>query len=112
MNYDGRWIQEAIAKSCGLDRKADEKSIGRIVYKWTTCGAWVRFDEHGVIVGTIVEGSDAEFSERIELDGLDDMDQKEAEKELCERFWDALERMEQDAEYEWECVHDDGYEYR
>lgn len=32
------------------------------VYKYTDCGAWVSWDDGSVSIGSIVEGSDAEFS--------------------------------------------------
>lgn len=34
-------------------------------YKYTDCGAWIRWDDSTVDFGTIVEGSDAEFSESL-----------------------------------------------
>ena len=36
----------------------DESLIKRGVYKYTDCGAWVTFNENGVKLGSIVEGSD------------------------------------------------------
>ena len=36
----------------------DESLIKRGVYKYTDCGAWVKFNENGVRLGSIVEGSD------------------------------------------------------
>ena len=41
-----------------------ETSVDRLehdVYKYTDCGAWIQWDSSGVEVGSIVEGSDAEF---------------------------------------------------
>ena len=32
------------------------------VYKYTDCGAWIEWDDASVTIGSIVEGSDAEFS--------------------------------------------------
>ncbi|MFZ9681385.1 MAG: hypothetical protein ACO3CL_08195 [Bacteroidia bacterium] len=105
--YDGRWIQEAIAQSIGLPRDARESDIDRALYKGTDCGAWIKFDADGILVGTIVEGSDAEFSERISLDGLDDLDQDEADRELCERFWSAVEAIESAASDAWHEANDE-----
>jgi|14BtaG_2_1085337.scaffolds.fasta_scaffold58323_3 hypothetical protein len=36
----------------------DESLIERGVYKYTDCGAWIQFNENGVKLGSIVEGSD------------------------------------------------------
>lgn len=33
------------------------------VYKYTDCGAWITWNDESVTIGSIVEGSDAEFSE-------------------------------------------------
>lgn len=90
----GEWLIETIAKSVGVEPVANR--IDRAIYKETDCGAWVRFDTEGLIVGTIVEGSDAEYSERIEL--TDDED------ELCKRFWDAIQRCEEFADEHFESA--------
>lgn len=82
----GDWLVQTIADSIGIE--PDIKKIERAIYKYTSCGAWVRFDEKGIIVGTIVEGSDAEYSERI------DLPQDEDSEELCKRFWKAVENCE------------------
>ena len=39
--------------------------LERDVYKYTECGAWIHWTEKEVTVGSIVEGSDAEFSYRL-----------------------------------------------
>jgi hypothetical protein len=85
------FLIETIAKSCG-DKSLTPERIDRAVYKGTDCGAWVRFDEKGIMVGTIVEGSDAEFSKRIDLTGIDAS--KKGEKLLCKRFWEAVQEAE------------------
>lgn len=36
----------------------DEEKIKRAVYKFTDCGAWINFEEDGIKLGSIVEGSD------------------------------------------------------
>jgi hypothetical protein len=84
----GEWLIETIAESIGIE--PDAKKIDRAVYKGTSCGAWVRFDEKGIMVGTIVEGSDAEFSKRVEL--------SDNPHELCVNFWDAIQECEDFAE--------------
>ncbi|MCU0613257.1 MAG: hypothetical protein MUE60_15915 [Candidatus Eisenbacteria bacterium] len=37
-----------------------EESAARAIYKATECGAWIRFEDDGIALGSIVEGSDAE----------------------------------------------------
>ena len=74
---------KAIANSIGIEADADK--IDRAIYKGTDCGAWVRFDSDGVTVGTIVENSDAEYSERLTSDNAED---------LCAEFWEAIQRCE------------------
>lgn len=86
----GRFLLETIAKAVGVE--PDAKRIDRAIYKDTDCGAWVRFDESGVMVGTIVEGSDAEHSERIDLGGIETTEEGEAELER--RFWSAVQGCE------------------
>ena len=50
--------------------------IERDIYKYTDCGAWITWDEQSVTIGSIVEGSDAEFSKKFNFpvmsEGLDD----------------------------------------
>jgi hypothetical protein len=91
----GIFLVQTIAESCGLEFKGQiselERKIDRAVYAGTVCGAWVRFDEKGIRVGSIVEGSDAEFSERIDLTGVDISD--EGAKILAERFWNTVDKI-------------------
>lgn len=103
----GQFLVESIARWCGLSGDEDRLAsrIDRAIYKSTNCGAWVRFDETGIVVGTIVEGSDAEHSERIDLSGLDYGDADE--KILHERFGEAVQRCEDFAEEHFEKESDD-----
>ena len=93
----GTFLVQTIAESCGITVEPAFKcselecKIDRAVYKGTDCGAWVLFDEKGIVVGSIVEGSDAEFSERIDLTGVDISD--EGAKILTERFWNTIEKI-------------------
>jgi hypothetical protein len=93
----GQFLIHAIAAPLGLQDEPER--IDRAVYKGTSCGAWVRFDEKGIAVGTIVEGSDAEFSKRIDLSGIDTDEAGEAE--LNRRFWAALQMCEDFADEVW-----------
>ena len=90
----GQFLVECIAHWCGFsgDEKNLESRIDKAIFKGTNCGAWVRFDELGIMVGTIVEGSDAEYSERIDISGLDTDDDNE--RLLHERFSAAMQRCE------------------
>lgn len=55
--YDEAW--EAINEFCGLDKdNRDESLVKKNIYKYTDCGAWVSFDDCGIRLGSIVEGSD------------------------------------------------------
>lgn len=97
----GEFLMGTIAEGfCGLPYDAPEHQIKKAIYKGTSCGAWIAFDEKGVIVGTIVEGSDTEYYERIDLTsiGLEDG------KLLVQRLRDALERCEDFAEEAWNEV--------
>ena len=40
----------------------DTKHIERVLFKYTDCGAWIHWENGTVSIGSIVEGSDAEFS--------------------------------------------------
>lgn len=86
----GLFLIEAIAKPLSLPN--DIKAIEKAVYKGTDCGAWVKFDAQGILVGTIVEGSDAEYSERVSIKNLQPSDEDEVE--LNRRFWEAIQNCE------------------
>jgi hypothetical protein len=93
----GEWLIKTIADNIGI--APDPEQIDRAIYKGTDCGAWVRFDEDGIMIGTIVEGSDAEYRERIEC--------TECEETLCENFWEAIQRAEDFSAEEWRMVDDE-----
>ena len=40
----------------------DVQHIKRATYKYTDCGAWIEWDDDSISIGSIVEGSDAEFA--------------------------------------------------
>jgi len=42
----------------GNDEAQLKRSIERSVYKYTDCGMWISFTNTGIIIGSIVEGSD------------------------------------------------------
>lgn len=96
----GQWLLETIGRSMGLaTEECVEWRIEKALYKGTQCGAWVKFDEHGVVVGTIVEGSDAEYAERVGFVLEDDAS-------LVSNFWLAVERCERFAEEHFGCEDD------
>ena len=84
---------EDIVKGKGLER-ADQ--LEHYVYKYTFCGAWISWDESSVTIGSIVEGSDAEFSESfsfpVDSDVLDEwVDELE---HLCNKAWHEANDLE------------------
>ena len=54
---------EDLAKS--LETTVDQ--LRHDMYKYTECGAWITWDNKRVSVGSIVEGSSAEFSNTFEF---------------------------------------------
>ena len=48
-----------IVKGKGLE---NPDQLHHYVYKYTDCGAWINWNDTTVTIGSIVEGSDAEFS--------------------------------------------------
>lgn len=51
-------IEEFAAEIFGTTPEYLERSV----YKYTACGAWINWDENEIRIGSIVEGSDKEFS--------------------------------------------------
>jgi hypothetical protein len=89
-NEFGLFLLETIAGIYGCE--PDTRLIAKYVYKCTDCGAWIRFDGKGIIVGTIIEGSEAEYSYRIDLNGIEPSEAGAAK--LCHRFYNALDACE------------------
>lgn len=95
--YDSSWLVHAIADNFGIakDKKISEKIslIKKFVYKYTNHVAWIEFDEKGILVGTHVdiEGCEGEYSNRLCLKDLDDMEQEDAERELIEELFSKLQ---------------------
>lgn len=76
-----------------------EQRLQRAIYKGTDCGAWIRCWETEVVIGTIVEGSDAEFTESMTYPfDSNDYDWK-------------LDFLEEQAEYEWNRCNQEDEEY-
>lgn len=53
------WNIKDYANALGVEVDELEKSI----YDSTDCGAWIKWDDSGITIGSIVEGSDAEFEQ-------------------------------------------------
>lgn len=85
----GQFLIETMAKHYNCEAK--EEAINRQVYKNTACGAWIKFDSKGIKVGSIVEGSEAEFCERVNVFCEDDYI---SEGELIHRVESALDYIE------------------
>lgn len=89
----GDFLQETICDIYGIKPIGDWKGLlNKYIFKFTSCGAWIKFDSEGIMVGTIVEGSDAEFSTRISLENVDTDDA--GAKLLKQRFFEALQECE------------------
>ena len=66
-------------------------SLKRSIYKYTDCGAWIDWDDNRVTIGSIVEGSDAEFSKTFLFP---------VEVSRIDNWFDELERLTDEAWYE------------
>lgn len=84
-------IQE-LADQVGTNVEGLEKAI----YKGTDCGAWIRQEENSVVMGSIVEGSDAE-TETFTLTFPFEMD----------TFWKTLQIIEDEADMLWHEANDE-----
>lgn len=60
---DGTALMEQVAEHFGLSPDATEAQIEKAIYGGTSCGAWITFTETGLVVGSIIEGSDANCTE-------------------------------------------------
>ena len=68
-----------------------EWSIKHGVYRYTDCGAWIKFNDRGIKLGSIVEGSDC---------GADDIELRW--KEIPTKFWESLQAIEDQCELIWD----------
>lgn len=66
-------------------------SLKRDVYKYTDCGAWIDWTDETMTIGSIVEGSDAEFAMTFQFPVyLDEVDE----------WFEELEQLTDEAWYE------------
>jgi len=70
------------------------EKLRKTVYKYTDCGAWIVREDCRVIVGSTVEGADAEV-QPIRLDYPFSPQQ----------YWEALEALESEADLIWKSTH-------
>jgi hypothetical protein len=59
----------------------DEEQCKRNVYKYTECGAWIEFKKTGIVLGSIVEGSD-EGTSNYELNYKDEFTEEDIQKHI------------------------------
>jgi len=71
-----------------------EALVSKSIFRSTSCGAWIKFNEDGVSMGSIVEGTDATTP-------IQTLTYPFPEK----AFWDALNQVEYDAEDIWHDTH-------
>ena len=73
------------AKSLGTS----VSSLKHDIYKYTDCGAWIDWNDESMTIGSIVEGSDAEFSKTFKFPvSMDEVDEWYEELEqLTEEAW-------------------------
>ena len=66
-----------------------EDRLTRAIYRGTDCGAWIQSYPNSIVLGSIVEGSDAEFTEGLDYPFTgDDFDAKLAYlEEQCDHEW-------------------------
>lgn len=67
------------------------EGIKRTIYKFTNCGAWIKFCDDGIKLGSIVEGSDFETQTY-----------KLTYPFLMNKFWNILQKIEEEASILWD----------
>ena len=67
----------------------DVQGLKKAIYRGTECGAWIEWNTEKVVIGAIVEGSEAEFSEefRFPFDSKKYNDWIEELESLCDQAW-------------------------
>jgi len=90
-----------IVKGKGLETP---EQLHHYVYKYTECGAWISWDNSSVTIGSIVEGSDAEFDKTFLFPVSSDiLDEWVSElEELCEEAWIEANECEEDEYDDWD----------
>lgn len=75
-----------LARWYGVD---NEERLPKAMYKGTECGAWIQWDNATVSIGSIVEGSDAEFAESFTFPVSSETIEEWLEEleDLCDQAW-------------------------
>lgn len=82
-----------LLEEIGVD---NEESASKAIYKGTECGANIQFFDDGVILGSIIEGSDVEITRpKLEYPFT------------SEEFWDTLDEINDEACYEAEILNEE-----
>lgn len=102
----GTWALGVVARALGInpeDMGDDEleSRISRAIYKNTACGAWFSIDDDRFMVGTIVEGSDAEFCTDLKILKFIDMDEEKGANQIVLWLWSSLEECDEFADEVW-----------
>lgn len=90
MTYTPRRALRVLAEE--FETNATVESIARIIYKGTSCGCYFDFVGETIIIGTIIEGSDAEYS--VELDLADYQDDNAGDSCLVDDVKSAIDTCE------------------
>lgn len=79
----------------------NEEQLAREIYKGTDCGAWIDWTDATVRIGSIVEGSDAEFSREFTfpLSSTTIEDWFEELEILCTETWNEANEEEEEGVY-------------
>jgi len=84
----------------------DEDTLEHAVYKGTSCGAYIHWNNKSLTIGSIVEGSDAEFSREFQFP---------CDLEDIEEWFEELEDLTDQAWREANCtpyrIYLDGYDH-
>ena len=80
----------------------DEQQMKQDLYRYTNCGAWIEWDEDSVTIGSIVEGSEAEFQNTFTFpfESEEAEDWIEELEDLCEQAWNEANGYEEDEDEE------------
>lgn len=96
--WDGSELMAQVAAYWGLPPTATEADIAKSCYKNTECGAWIRITATGLVVGSIVEGSDQDCrTHKLQWEGED-----------IEEWLDtALAEIQKEAEQLWQQANEE-----
>jgi len=90
--------KESVLKFFSAENEAQAK---RHLYKYTDCGAWIGFEDWGIVIGSIVEGCDF---------GTATYPLRYANNFSCADIQARIDAVEKEAKDIWEWVHVHGAE--